>query len=137
MKSLMSGIALSLFALTIPFQLHSAETAVTQVFSINHLCVKYNPDDPISYLALVNATVTSSGWSELQLIPYVYARQPDDDVQDYELVASPPQGVALTVISSLSGDIPFTKVGWMKGIRVHGEQNALQVLFADSKGVCE
>ncbi|HPQ96334.1 MAG: hypothetical protein KDI44_07300 [Thiothrix sp.] len=109
-------------------------TTPAQLYSIERLCVAAGSTAG-THTVTLEATASSSGWSAPQLLPYVYVRQPDDGVQDYGLVARPPQGVALTVLSPLKGAMVLTTPGWMKGIRVHTDRNALQFLF-DSTGGC-
>ncbi|MEZ5534582.1 MAG: hypothetical protein R3F02_03060 [Thiolinea sp.] len=128
--SVLSGLLVSGLLAT-----QSVSAADVQVYSIEQLCIRSTPNNNTETLISAQATVTSSGWSKLQLMPFVYVRQPDDGVQDYGLVAQQPEGVTMPVMSSLSGDMTILRAGWMKGIRVHTDQNALQLMF-DSDEVC-
>ena len=104
------------------------------LYSIEKLCVAAG-NRAGSRRITMEAIASSSGWSDPQLMPYLYVRQPDDGVQDYSLVARRPQGVALTVLSPLKGEVTLETPAWMKGIRVHTDRNALQFLF-DGTGGC-
>jgi hypothetical protein len=68
--------------------------------------------------------VSSGGYAKPTLLRAIYATPPADGVQDYFLVAIPPSGPAIQVISEVKASDTWKgfrkEAPWIKGIRVHG-----------------
>jgi len=78
-------------------------------------------------LVVVNASGRSNtlGWKDPRLEPRVYIVPPPDGIMDLDFVATPPQGITLPALGTLSTSISFEKPNWCTGIRVHASINHL------------
>lgn len=80
----------------------------------------------------VLGTVTSGGWTQGRLSPYIYVRPPADGIWDFSLEGTPPSGPATAVISPITASavIPNPRE-WLKGVRIHASANKVEVLLAE------
>lgn len=76
----------------------------------------------------VFGTVTSTGWSNPQLVPYTYVQAPPDGIYDFDFMAEPPKGVAAKVISPIRFRTELPAEG-IKGIRVHASLNFKEAIL--------
>ena len=81
-----------------------------------------------SRVALITAagTVTTTGWSDGQLEPYIYVQPPPDGIWDFVFIAEPPSGPAGDVISPIAANY-FWLLGsfQLKGVRIHSATNSI------------
>lgn len=81
-----------------------------------------------SRVALITAagTVTTTGWSDAQLDPYIYIQPPPDGIWDFVFTARPPSGPAGDVISPIAANY-FWLLGsfQLKGVRIHSATNSI------------
>jgi len=73
--------------------------------------------------------VTTTGWSNARLEPWVYIAPPADGLQDLDLVATPPAGPAGQVLMPVAADTSFWLPEWCKGVRVHASANSMESLI--------
>src|SRR5690606_25990055 len=65
--------------------------------------------------------VPTAGYSQPTLVKVTYIKAPEDGMQDYYLMAVPPDGPSAQVISQIVARDTLPSVpAWMKGVRVHG-----------------
>src|SRR5712672_1966122 len=69
--------------------------------------------------------VATSGWTHSDLAPWMYIVPPADGFLDLDFVASSPTGIVLQVFSKVSVAKTFLVPNWVRGIRVHSSQNAI------------
>ncbi|WP_254511699.1 hypothetical protein [Anatilimnocola floriformis] len=78
----------------------------------------------------VTGEVPTGGYKDPQIIRVEYIKQPDDGIQDFNFVATKPDGIVTQVISKVSakydwkGEIP----AWIKGVRIHGSGDGVKVM---------
>ncbi len=80
----------------------------------------------------INASghVTSTGWTNAQLIPYVYIQAPPDGIYDFDFVAEPPDEVAAQAISAIEASYLWDAFPeGLKGVRIHASTNSLEKLL--------
>lgn len=78
----------------------------------------------------VRANVTTSGWSEPQLNPYLYLVPPQDGIYDFDFMARPPAGDSPQVITPI--EVTHVLDGFSNtfvGVRIHAAQNNLEKLL--------
>lgn len=77
---------------------------------------------------IINALgqTVSTGWTDPELIPWVYTDAPQDGIQDYDFVAERPQGESFIIPHYLAVAAPLGRPAggyWgdrdLKGVRVH------------------
>ncbi len=84
------------------------------------------PQQPPAITVSASGSVTSSGWTQPDLGPWMYIEPPIDGILDLDFVAASPRGIALQVISKISVAITFAVPNWIKGVRVHSSQNEME-----------
>jgi hypothetical protein len=104
---------------------------IKSVSSVKSVCFSINKSNPPQLGVTASGTVSSSGWSDANLIPRVYVAQPEDGIQEFDFVASAPTGTVLWVISPLSSDCTIQLESWMVGIRVHSATGSITALLSD------
>ena len=99
-----------------------------KVMSVKHVGVALTKSLPPILVVSAKGEVNSGGWSNGDLVPYVYVAPPPDGVWDFDFIAQRPSGPAVTVISSISTDQPFAAVlpKWCRGVRVHSATGAME-----------
>lgn len=87
---------------------------------------------PPKLLIVASGTVTSTGWSNSQLIPYLYFVPPADGIYDFDFVAEAPTDIVNPVIIPIV--IPFVWNDFteeVKGIRIHGSSGEPLIRMVD------
>lgn len=96
-------------------------TPVGAVVSVNFAIQESNPP---TLVVTAIGQVSSGGYGNPKLIRVTYVTPPADGIQDYHMIATPPDGPAIQVISQVTAVDrwpSYTKEApWLKGIRVHG-----------------
>lgn len=112
----------------------SKEVTVPKILEVTYELQKTRP--PTLVLNVVGQ-VPTGGYTEVRLERATYKKPPQDGIQDYYLKAVPPSGIATTVLSEVKAsdiwsEIPF----WVKGVRVHGEEQGIKMIrFDQSNGM--
>lgn len=99
------------------------DAKVLEVTSVSFALTKSLPPGLI-----VHATgkVSSSGWSNGRLVPYVYLAPPQDGIWDFDFIATRPERIALTVISPISASEFIEPMpSWCRGVRVRAGSNEM------------
>lgn len=100
---------------------------LVKVYQVNTVTLGLYKTNPLTLAILVTGTVSSSGWSGATLIPYVYVMPPADGIYEFDLVAWPPEGTALTVLMPIG-----TSAEWhdfppdLKGVRIYSSTNNVE-----------
>jgi hypothetical protein len=78
----------------------------------------------------VTGEVPTGGYKEPKLIMVTYVKQPDDGIQDFNFVATKPDGIVTQAFAKISarydwkGDVPR----WVKGVRIHGTGEGIKTV---------
>lgn len=100
------------------------DAKVFEVTSVSHALTKSMPP---GLIVVASGNVSSSGWSNGRLIPYVYVLPPKDGIWDFDFIATAPKGIALTVISPMSAQTMIHPMPhWCQGVRVHAGSNKME-----------
>ncbi|QDT24877.1 hypothetical protein [Gimesia panareensis] len=109
----------------------SKAITVPKILSVSHQLQKSNPP---SLVLDVVGEVPTGGYTDVILERTVYVKPPEDGIQDYYLKAKPPTGIAITVISEVKASDVWTDLpAWVKGVRVHGVKDGIQVVYFDQE----
>jgi hypothetical protein len=88
---------------------------------------------PPKLLITASGTVSTGGWSNPKLNPYIYIQAPPDGIYDFDFVADPPGGVATQVISTIEAVyIRENLTPDVKGVRIHASQNSRTAMLDTS-----
>ena len=96
---------------------------VIEVTGVTLEILKKNP--PILVITS-KGNVSSGGWSNGQLIPFVYIMPPSDGIYEFDFVADEPTGISTQVISEITSqsfmwdDFPAD----LKGVKVYSSSNS-------------
>jgi hypothetical protein len=76
--------------------------------------------------------VSSSGWTNPQLSPWIYITPPADGIYDFDFIATPPTEISLPAFFPIAAVAtwPDPPTG-LKGVRIHATSNAMEALFCD------
>lgn len=94
---------------------------VPDVVSVNAFRFSLIGQDRVLVLAV--GKVNTSGWSDIRLSPRFYVTPPADGFWDFDLYGDAPAGMVLQVILPVHAEGIFAAPSWLKGIRVHAENN--------------
>jgi hypothetical protein len=79
--------------------------------------------------------VSTGGWSNPRLNPFVNIQAPPDGIYDFDFVADPPQGPAPQVISPIQAVYTWDSFSAdVKGVRVNAGQNSITAWLDDRGG---
>lgn len=97
-----------------------------KVFEVVSVSLALTKSQPPGLIIHAVGSVSSSGWGNARLVPYVYIAPPADGIWDFDFIATAPNGIALTVISPISAtETIYPKPSWCTGVRVHAGSNAM------------
>lgn len=108
------------------------QAKIYTVETVNYTIYKSDPSQ-MSIQAI--GTVTSSGWYDGILIPWVYVTEPSDEIMDFDFVANLPTGRVLWVMSPIEGMQTIQLEPWIKGIRVHAVNNKIEVKITEESSI--
>jgi hypothetical protein len=107
-----------------------------KILEITELNVSILESFPPQLKVLAKGTVPTTGWSNPQLIPYVYVQAPPDGIYDFDFVATPPKDIAAQVISPIRVSATLPGQG-VKGIRIHASTNFKEFLLNLEESPCK
>lgn len=81
--------------------------------------------------------VPTGGWANGTLVQYEYVTFPEDGIQEYDFIATPPSGGAITVVSPILAAAVQDKPKQLRGVKVYAAQNDLTVRFVTKIGMQE
>ena len=81
-------------------------------------------------LIVAEGEVSSTGWTNPQLVPYTCVQPPSDGTREFAFAADPPQGISQPVLTPIRAEFIVTNVpDWLTGVRVHAKTNCQEVHF--------
>ena len=100
---------------------------IMDVKSVAAVILKTNPPR-----LAVHATgeVPTSGWSHIELQPFIYIVPPRDGIWDFDFVGTAPTGIVLQVVLPVAASVVVRLPEWCKGVRVHAAQNTMEELVS-------
>lgn len=108
-------------------------TKIYQVDSIELQILKMQP--PILYI-IAQGTVTSTGWKNGQLVPYIYITPPADGIYEFDFVSEPPTGISLPVLMPTMAEGQWQDFPQeLKGVKIYASTNSLIEKLSDSKEI--
>lgn len=82
----------------------------------------------------VDAIVPTTGYTDPELVEYVYVHPPLDGIYDFDFYATPPSGPSLDVLSPITAKYLMDPMpGDLKGIKVHASNNSKTALLDAGK----
>ena len=106
-----------------------------RIMNVTEIHFERQKSNPVQYLVWAEGKVPSLAWTGGRLDARMYIRPPEDGIQDFDFVATPPSkpsGTAIAPIESAKLQLPDD--GWIRGFRVHAVQNSLETAWGAPKG---
>lgn len=113
-------------------------TGQSKVYAVDEVRVTISKTTPAVLVVCADGRTTSAGWTDGNLSPYVYLRPPDDGVQEFDFLATPPASPSADVLTPVNAYTELSDIDvetyWgpeqpLKGIRVHAVSNAKTVVI--------
>jgi hypothetical protein len=103
---------------------------MARVYKVNFAAAYIVASNPKSLVIFALGSVSSSGWTNPELVPWIYIVPPADGIYDFDMEATPPSGINTPVITPIAvgGLFPSPPKG-LKGVRIHGTANEVVVLL--------
>lgn len=101
---------------------------ILEVDLVTVLLAKSNPPQVIVEAV---GKVSTSGWTGGELNPYTYIVPPQDGIIDFDFTATPPAGLALTVVRPITASTSFVAPDWFRGVRIHASTGEPKVATVD------
>lgn len=105
-----------------------------KIYEVNEVLLQINKTNPPFLSIIAIGTVSSTGWTNSRLVPFIYIAPPKDGIYEFDFVAETPTGTALDVLMPIS-----TAGEWheypkdLKGIRVYASSNEKTIMLEGSK----
>lgn len=112
----------------------------TRVFSVDAIDLTLQKKKQSCLLVSCEGRVTSSGWSNIHLSPFVYVMPPADGILDCDLFGTAPGGstIVLPVLTKVAAHLVLDGIEnyWgkdqpLKGVRIHASQNTKVAILED------
>lgn len=101
---------------------------MTRVFSVTSVELNILKSNPIQILVVAHGMAATSSWKNIDLVPI-----PGSDVDgilDLEFVGTPPSGISMPVLTSVTGDFVITEnADSLNGVLVHARSNQMAALL--------
>lgn len=82
--------------------------------------------NPPNLFIVAHGEVTTTGWSNGQLIPYVYITPPKDGIYEFDFVADPPTGISGQMISPINAECVWPDFpSDLNGVKVYASTNSI------------
>ncbi|WP_298140566.1 hypothetical protein [Flavobacterium sp.] len=95
-----------------------------KVFELTEVTLRILEKKPPILAINCIGNVTTSGWSNGQLIPFVYVAPPADGVYEFDFVAEEPTGISTEVISKIKSELMWDNFPLdLKGVKVYSSCN--------------
>ncbi|EOU3287236.1 hypothetical protein ACNVJQ_005132 [Vibrio harveyi] len=103
-----------------------------KIYSVSSACFHLNKSNPPQLIISAAGQVNSSGWNNGRLVPWIYVAPPSDGIQDFDFIATSPEGVVLWMLMPISGQGTIELPGWATGVRIHSSSNKVEVNLDDA-----
>lgn len=103
---------------------------LAKLYSVDEVKLSIQKINPPNLVVRADGKSNSTGWSDQQLLPYVYISPPADGIYEFDLVGTPPgpETIVNRVISDMNPEAELVWEGFpsdLKGVRVYASYNSL------------
>ncbi len=107
-----------------------------KVLEVKSVSLALLQSKPPQLAITATGSVPTTGYTDPQLVPYLYTVPPSDGIYDFDLVATPPGGIAGDVVLPVVATFVMEQIPTgLKGVRVHASSNEKDARL-DTKGEC-
>lgn len=111
-----------------------AQSRLKKILTVDDIQITLLKSNPPQLTISAVGTVSSGGWSNGQLVEYVYIVPPSDGMYEYDFVAEPPDEAAIQVLTPIfAGTIRANLPKELKGIRVRSSTNSREASLSSAR----
>jgi hypothetical protein len=99
------------------------------VYSVLSVSVAILKTFPATLQVSAYGQTRTGGYTHVRLEPRVYVAPPADGIYEFDFVATPPSGIATTVITPVTATCAHPAHAGIKGVRVYAETNQIEKLI--------
>ncbi len=100
----------------------------TKIYEVTDVQLSILKSDPPMLSITAAGNVTTGGWTNPVLIPYVYIVPPEDGMYEFDFSANRPTGIVIQAISPIAASTIMEEIPKeLKGVRIHASVNAKEV----------
>jgi len=119
-------------------------------YRVDDVTIVLTRREPPHVMITARGTVPTQGWSNAELVPFVYLVPPADGIQEFCFVAEPPTEIVPQVLTPIVATYtidPLSEQGvgtspqgvgtsplWVRGVRVHASSNTKEALIGEVPG---
>ncbi len=102
-----------------------------KVYQIDGVSLTVLRTHPASLSISVEGQTSTPGFTNFHLEHYVYINPPEDGIYNADMVATPPRGVVIQVISPFEHQEVWENypAEHLKGVRIHGATNDVVIML--------
>ncbi|MEO6433726.1 MAG: hypothetical protein ABIO29_07090 [Sphingomicrobium sp.] len=97
-----------------------------RIMEVTSVSAQIGDSSPPTLMVGATGKVSTSGWSNPELTPFVYINPPADGIQDFDFVADKPTGITNQLITPVKAKYVARCENWVKGVRVHAANNKME-----------
>lgn len=110
-------------------------TVLKLILEVHTVQLSVLESEPPKLRIVASGTVPSTGWTQPQLIPFVYIQPPIDGIYDFSFVAQEPKGTVPQVITPITADYLLDPIpDALKGVRVNASLNSKVIRLKPQDG---
>jgi len=107
-----------------------AQVGPETILSVSDVHLKILKSNPPQLSISAFGSVPTSGWSNAELVPFMYIDPPLDGIYDFTFMAIRPTDVAAQVITKIeAGYVVNPLSDTLKGVRVHAKENNIVAML--------
>lgn len=98
-----------------------------KVIEVTKVTLEIQKTNPPTLVINASGKVNTGGWTNGQLIPFVYIVPPQDGIYEFDFVADEPNGISTQVISNID-TAPFSWNDFpndLNGVKVYASSNSI------------
>ncbi|MFB9268380.1 hypothetical protein ACFFWD_35580 [Bradyrhizobium erythrophlei] len=99
---------------------------IMDVEQVHVIVFKSGPQEVFAVHA--SGHVPTTGWTQIELDAHVYIVPPADGIMDFDFNGKAPDGIVGEVVLPVTAQTVRRMPKWLKGVRVHAKQNAVEEL---------
>ncbi len=100
----------------------SKETKIYEIIDVQISILKSKP--PMLSIT-ASGNVTTGGWTNPVLVPYIYVVPPKDGMYEFDFIADRPTGIVTQVITPIAASVIMEEIPKdLIGVRIHSSSNS-------------
>jgi hypothetical protein len=108
--------------------------ATVQVMEVQKVELTVYKTYPATLGISADGVVPTPGFTNPQLVPWVYIMPPQDGIWDFDFVADEPKGPVQQVLSPISASYFWHSYPQdLKGVRIHARMNSVEALLEEGR----